>query len=100
VHYLSGLRAHPVLWRVLAAVVGAYVFCWGEVALCVVSFTALGMGFEDAEHLASMLTMLTYLVLFLWAFAASSLVRVWGVLAGGGAVMAALASLLQWQLVA
>ena len=45
-----------------------------------------------------MLGMLLYLSAFLWAFAAPRLSRVWLVFAGGGALMAVLASLLQSQL--
>lgn len=82
--------------RVLAALVGGYAFCWGFIALAVAGLFAAGLPFHDGEHLASMLAFLLYLGVFLWAFAARSLARVWLVLAGGGAAMAALASL--WQI--
>ncbi|KQP35498.1 hypothetical protein [Pseudorhodoferax sp. Leaf274] len=81
--------------RIAAAVLGGYAFSWGLVALGMAGLFALGMPFHDAEHLTAMLAMLAYLVVFLWAFAARSLPRVWLVLAGGGAVMAGAASLLQ-----
>ncbi len=86
------------LWRGLAAILGGYAFCWGFVALGVAGFYALGMAFHDAEHLSSILAFLIYVAVFLWAFAARSLVRVWVVLLGGGALMAGAASLIQSML--
>lgn len=80
--------------------IGGYAFCWGLISLCEVGLTGMGMAFHDAEHLASMLAMLCYLAVFLWAFAARSQMRVWWVLAGSGAAMAALASMIQSQLLA
>jgi hypothetical protein len=88
----------PALWRTAAALAGGYAFCWGLIALGVAGLYALGLPFHDAEHLSAMLAFLAYLVVFLWAFAARSLARVWVVLAGGGAVMAGVASLLQARL--
>ena len=46
----------------------------------------------------SILAFLVYVAVFLWAFAARSLVRVWVVLLGGGALMAGAASLIQLML--
>lgn len=86
------------LWRALAAILGGYAFCWGFVALGVAGLYALGMAFHDAEHLSSILAFLVYVAVFLWAFAARSLVRVWVVLVGGGALMAGAASLIQLML--
>jgi hypothetical protein len=86
------------LWRALAAIGGGYAFCWGFVALGVAGLYALGMAFHDAEHLSSILAFLVYVAVFLWAFAARSLVRVWVVLLGGGALMAGAASLIQLML--
>ncbi len=77
---------------------GGYAFCWGFVALGVAGLYALGMAFHDAEHLSSILAFLIYVAVFLWAFAARSLVRAWVVLLGGGAVMAGAASLIQLML--
>ncbi len=85
-----------VAGRVLAALLGGYAFCWGFIALGIAALFAVGMEFHDAEHLASMLAFLLYVGVFLWAIAARSLARVWLVLLGGGATMAALASV--WQL--
>jgi len=47
-----------------------------------------------------MLGILLYLAVFLWAFAAPSLARAWAVLAGGGALMAGAAWLMQSRLLA
>lgn len=90
-------RLHATL-RIAAAVLGGYAFTWGFIALGMSGLAALGMPLHDAEHLASILGMLAYLVAFLWAFAARSLVRVGSVLLGGGAFMAAAASALQSML--
>ncbi|MFC4622207.1 iron uptake protein [Comamonas nitrativorans] len=92
----SGLS---VLSRVLAAVLGGYACTWGFIALGTAGLFALGLEFHDAEHLSAMLGVLLYLAVFLWAIAARSLRRVWAVLAGGGALMAVAASLVQWGLV-
>lgn len=74
---------------------GGYAFCWGFIALCVAGLFTAGMEFHDGERLGSILALLLYPVLFLWAFAARSLSRIAVVLLGGGALMAAAASLIQ-----
>jgi len=89
-----------ILARFVVAIVGGYVFSWGLIALALVGLGALGMPFEDAEHLSSILAVLLYLATFLCAFAVRSLVRVSAVLLGGAALMVSLASLLQARLVA
>lgn len=63
------------------------------------SLYAAGFAFHDAEGLASIAGFLVFLVLFLWAFAARSLGRLWAVLVGGAALMAGAATLLQSVLV-
>ncbi len=93
-----GGRRHLLL-RTAAAVLGSYAFCWGFVALGMAGLFALGMSFHDAEHLSTMLAFLLYLATFCWAFAARSMARVWAVLAGGAALMAGAASLLQMAMV-
>lgn len=85
--------------RVVAAVLGGYAFAWGFIAATASLLFAAGMGFHDAEFLASMLGVLAFLTVFLWAFAARRLWVVWTVLAGGGAVLAATGSLVQSLLV-
>lgn len=93
-------RSGPsLLSRVLAALLGGYAFTWGFIALGTAGLFALGLEFHDAEHLSAMLGVLLYLAVFLWAIAAGSLRWVWAVLAGGGALMALVASLVQWGLV-
>ena len=84
-----------VLQRIAAALLGGYAFTWGFIALGLALLFAAGMDFHDAEHLAAILGFLVFLTVFLWAFAGRSLARVWGVLAGGGLLMAAAASLVQ-----
>lgn len=90
-------RLHVAL-RIAAAVLGGYAFCWGFIALGMAGLYALGMPFHDAEHLLAMLAFLLYAAVFCWAFVARSLPRVWLVLAGGGALMAGAASLVQMGL--
>ncbi|MCZ8093315.1 MAG: iron uptake protein [Acidovorax sp.] len=94
----SPSRQH-VLLRIAAAMLGGYAFCWGFVALSMAGLFALGMSFHDAEHLCAMLAFLLYVTVFCWAFATRSLARAWAVLAGGAALMAGAASLLQMTLV-
>ncbi len=91
-------RLHIAL-RIAAAVLGGYAFTWGFMALGMAGLFALGLEFHDAESLSAIVGILLYLAVFLWAFAARSLRRVWLVLAGGGALMAGAASLVQWGLV-
>ncbi len=76
-----------VLSRCAAALLGGYACVWGFVTLGITGGMALGMDYDQAWILVMMLAFVLFLVLFLWAFAARSLLRVWCVLAGGGAVM-------------
>lgn len=95
----SALPALPLLLRILAATVGGYLFCWGFMALALAGGHAAGLSFHDAEHLSAMLGMLVYLGVFLWAFAARSVGRVWVTLAAGAGLMAGAAALVQRALV-
>ena len=81
--------------RIGAAVFGGYGFSWGFIAAGTSLLFAAGMGFHDAEFLATLLGVLVFLCVFLWAFAARRIGRVWAVLAGGGVLLAALGSYLQ-----
>lgn len=85
--------------RIAAGTLGGYVFTWGFMAVSIALLFAAGMPFHDAEVLSTMLGLLLFLSVFCWAFAAGNLARVWAVLAGGGALMAGAASLLQRTLV-
>lgn len=73
--------------RIAAALLGGYAFTWGFVSVGVAGLTGLGVDFHEAETAMLMLAFLLFLGLFLWTFACHSIVRVWTVLAGGGAVM-------------
>jgi hypothetical protein len=84
--------------RILLAVLGGYAFCWGVIALCAAGTFPLGAEFHDGETLGSILALLVYPAAFLWAFAARSVWLVGTVLVGGGALMAAAASLIQMSL--
>lgn len=73
--------------RVVAGLLGSYVFAWGFVALVVALGLVQGVDYDEALSLAYLLAFLVYLCAFLWAFAAASLMRVWLVLVGGGVAM-------------
>jgi hypothetical protein len=88
-----------IVARTAAAVLGGYVFTWGAIVLGMVALSAAGMDFHDAEHLSYIVAMLIFLVVFLWAYAAASLRRVWLVLVGGGALMSGAAALGQHWLI-
>lgn len=81
--------------RIGAALLGGYAFTWGFAALGIVVLVGLGADFHDAETGILLLALLVFLALFLWSFAVASVVRVWAVLAGGGAIMTAAAWALQ-----
>jgi hypothetical protein len=81
--------------RIAAAIFGGYAFAWGVVVAGASLMYAAGMGFHDAEFLASLLGVLAFLAVFLWAFAARRVRVVWAVLAVGGGVLAATGSFVQ-----
>lgn len=92
-------RRLPLASRVLAAILGGYAFAWGLVAGGASLMFAAGMGFHDAEFLASLVGVLGFLMAFLWAFAARRGWLVWTLLLGGGALLAAIGSFVQSLLV-
>lgn len=83
----ASLSPRIVVSRIAASLLGGYLFAWGFVTLGIVLLLAAGMSFEDAHHLIYLLAFLVFLAVFCWTFAEASLVRVWWVLAGGGAAM-------------
>jgi len=83
----TSLRWPQVTARVLAGVFGAYAFTWGFAAAGVAALVGLGAEYHDAEMGVLMLAFLVFLGLFLWSFSATSIARVWAVLAGGAAVL-------------
>jgi hypothetical protein len=84
-----------VINRILSALLGGYVFTWGFASFGIAGLAALGVDFHEAETGVLMLAFLVFLGVFLWAFASSSVARVWAVLAGGGALMTLSAWLIQ-----
>jgi len=86
--------------RLTAALFGSYAFTWGLVAFGVAGLVALGGAFHEAEKALMLLAFMVFLPLFLWAFAAASLARVWTVLGGGAVFMTAVAWGLQRVLLA
>src|SRR5688572_7060322 len=73
--------------RVTAGLLGGYFFVWGFSTLVMAVGLSAGSDYHDLEQLAYLLAFLVFLGAFLWAFASASLMRVWLVLAGGGAAM-------------
>jgi hypothetical protein len=73
--------------RIAAAVFGGYLFTWGVTVFGIAGLVALGVDFHEAETGMLILAILVFLGMFLWSFAASSVLRVWLVLAGGGTAM-------------
>lgn len=96
----QALTAPRIAARIAAALLGGYAFTWGFIALVMAAAYGAGMEFHDSESLGSIIGLLLYLVVFLWAFSARRLWPVWLMLAGGGAVMTGLAFLLQARIVA
>ena len=81
------LNTRSVLARIAASLLGGYAFIWGLVTLGIALLVAAGMPYDEAQTLLFLLAFLVFLACFCWAFAAASVVRVWAVLAGGGAAM-------------
>jgi hypothetical protein len=92
-------RAAEILSRSLAAIVGGYVFTWGITTLGIIVLVTFDMAYDQAHTTLMLLAFLVYLVVFLWAFAAKNPIRMWTVLAGGGALTTAAAWALQRLLV-
>lgn len=86
--------AAQVVSRVTASLVGGYAFTWGFTVLGIALLLAAGASYHLAQTLAYLLGFLVFLTAFCWAFAAARVTKVWGVLAGGGAAMTAVAWLL------
>ena len=94
----QSITPRVIIARTLTALLGGYAFVWGFIAFGMAGLFASGMSFHDTEHLCAILGLLIYAIVFMWTFAARNLVRVAVILFGGGAVMAALGSLIQHQL--
>lgn len=92
-------RYFPIINRVVAALLGGYSFTWGACALGIAGLAAVGVSFHEAETGVMLCAFLLFLGLFLWTFAAKSMVKVWVVFAGGAAVMTGVALAIQNMLV-
>ncbi len=88
------LSPRSILSRITASLLGGYAFIWGFVTLGIALLVAAGMPYDDAQTLLFLLAFLIFLGCFCWAFTAASLMRVWAVLAGGGAAMTSAAWLI------
>lgn len=92
-------RVLTLLSRIAAALLGGYAFVWGMSTFGIAGLVALGVDYGEARMLFMLLAFPVYLGVFLWAFAAASGVRVWMVLAGGGALMTGVAWSIQQTIV-
>lgn len=91
----ASISRSDIVWRTLAAVFGGYAFTWGLIAFGMAAMVAADMEFHDAEHLTAIIGFLVFLTIFLTAFAARNIVRVWLVLVGGAVVMASTAEIIK-----
>lgn len=73
--------------RVAAGLLGGYAFTWGFTVFGIALLVLAGMSYHEAQTLIFMLAFLIFLVVLCWAFAAARVVRVWNVLAAGGAAL-------------
>ena len=87
----NAITPHQIAARVAASLLGGWAFVWGFTNLGIAVLVAAGMPYAEANTLLMLLAFIVLLIAFCWAFAAASVVRVWAVLAGGGAVMTAAA---------
>jgi hypothetical protein len=85
--------------RTVAAILGGWIFTWGFVACGTAALVGLGVEFHDAETALLMLGLLLFLAVFLWTFAARSVLRVCAVLVGGAVFFNTAALLLQRAIV-
>lgn len=90
---MSRTPAH-IVSRVAASLVGGYAFTWGFTVLGIALLVTAGASYHLAQTLAYLLAFLVFLAAFCWAFAATRVARVWGVLGGGGVAMTGAAWLL------
>lgn len=81
--------------RIFLAIVGNCTFSWGFVACGAAALVGLGAEFHDAEAAMLMLGLLVFLAVFMWCFAARSVLRVCAVLVPGAVVLNIAAMLLQ-----
>ncbi|HMN43184.1 MAG TPA: hypothetical protein PKE27_01295 [Povalibacter sp.] len=86
--------ALQVISRIAASFLGGWLFVWGLTVFGISFGVWAGADYHQMESLMYLLAFVVFLVVFLWAYAAASLKRVWYVLAGGGALMTAAAWLL------
>lgn len=87
--------AVSTLLRVLAAVFGGYVFTASTVAALASVLCAAGMARSEASVTSALLGFPVYLVVALWAFSVSRLLRLGAVLASGTAIAGGLVWLMR-----
>jgi hypothetical protein len=85
--------------RIAAAILGGYIFTWGFAVSSTSGLVAMGVAYDQARTGTMLFAFLIFLGAFLWSFATASIARVWLVLAGGGALMTAVAWYVQRSVV-
>lgn len=93
-------RWPQVVARVMAGVFGSYALTWSSVAASIAALVAIGVDFHEAETGVNLIAFFLFLGLFLWSFAAASIIRVWMFLVGGAVLLFALAWALQRSILA
>lgn len=93
------LSRFDIASRTLAAILGGYAFTWGLIAFGMATMVAADMEFHDAEHLTAIIGFLVFLVIFLAAFGARNIKRLWAILVGGAIILTVGATLIQNQVV-
>ena len=88
------MTALHVTSRVAASLLGGYAFVWGFTALGIAVGLATGAPYNEAQTLMHLLAFIVFLVCFCWSYVAASVLRVWLLLAGGGALMTGIAWLM------
>jgi hypothetical protein len=82
-------RRAAIVSRLLAAIVGGWVFALGFVMLGLALGRRAGLSYDDAQTLSCLLVFVVYVATVCWSFTPASGARVWGVLVGGGVLMCA-----------
>lgn len=88
-----------ILSRVVASLLGGYIFTWGVVTFGITVLVALGVVYDQAYLTFKILGFLIFLCAFLGAYIVRNLIALWGVFITGGGGLTLLAWILQNQLI-
>lgn len=85
--------------RIGVGLLGGWSFTWGFSVLGITALVALGQPYDEAHTAVMLLAFLVFLGVFCWSFTTGSVVRAWGALVGGAALMTGGAWLIQQALI-